>query len=271
MQIRSVDRMQTAHSNHPSLKMIAAFDRGDWPTILELVAPNVRAYVGGMEADRDGWRAMGQMFAAAFPDAKHDVIAAHVAGEYATVVCKFRGTHTGAFMGIPATNRAIAFEVIHVDRVVDGRIVEHRGQFDSAGLMQQLTAPPADPIALVNEIFRRIDAQNQDGALALATPDFTFKFGDQVMNGAGWKAFSQQFFAGIPDGRHEFSELLPHGNRVTGIGRFVGTHKGPLMGVAATGRSLSLGYLCVLELRDGKLAGIQVQADSAGLMQQLTA
>jgi predicted ester cyclase len=250
--------------------MIAAFDRRDWPGVMELVASNARAYVGGMEADRDGWRALGEMFGNAFPDAKHEVLAAHVAGEYATVVCNFRGTHKGDFMGIAATNRTVSFGVIHVDRVVDGRIVEHRGQFDSAGLMQQLTAPAADPLPLVRELFRRIDSQDRDGALALATADFTFQFGAQVMNGAGWKAFAQQFFEAVPDGRHEWTELLAHGDRVTGVGQFVGTHKGTLMGVPATGRKLSLGYICLMRLRDGKLAGIQVQADSAGLMQQIT-
>jgi len=263
--------MQTAHANHPSLKMIAAYDRGDWNTIMELVAPTAKAYVGSMQADRDGWRAMGQMFAAAFPDAKHEVLQAHLEGEWATVVCTFKGTHKGEFMGIPASGRTISFEVIHVDRVVDGRIVEHRGQFDSAGLMQQLTAPPTDLLPLTKEIFRRIDSQDQDGALALATPDFTFKFGDQpAMNGPGWKGFSQAFFGGVPDGRHEFSELLAHGDHVTGIGRFVGTHKGELMGVPATGRRFTLGFICVMRFNGSKLAEIQVQADAAGMMQQLT-
>jgi steroid delta-isomerase-like uncharacterized protein len=250
--------------------MLAAYDSGDWPSVIELVAPNARAYVGAMQADRDGWRAMGEMFAKAFPDAKHTVHAFHVAGEYATAVCTFKGTHRGAFMGIPATGRTIEFDVIHVDRVVDGRIVEHRGQFDSANLMQQLV-PAADPLPLVREMFRRIDAQDQDGALALATPDFTFQFGDLKLDGPGWKGFSQGFFAGVPDGRHEFSELITQGDRVTGIGRFVGTHEGELMGLPATGRKFSLGYICVIQLRDGKLANIQVQADAAGMMQQLTA
>jgi predicted ester cyclase len=253
--------------------MIRHFDRGEWPAMIELVASNARAYVGSMQADRDGWRAMGEMFRSAFPDCTHAVDAVHVDGEWATVRCTFRGTHRGTFMGIPATNRAVSFSVIHLDRVVGGRIVEHRGEFDSAGLVQQLTqgsAPAADPRPLVEELFRRIDGQDQDGLLALATPDFTFQFGDQVMNGQGWKEFSKAFFLGIPDGRHTFTELYAHGDRVTGVGTFTGTHRGPLMGLPATNRSVKLGFICVMQLRDGKLAGIKVQADSAGMMQQLT-
>jgi predicted ester cyclase len=265
--------MQTTQSNHPSLKWIAAFDRRDWPALMELTSPQIRARIGSMDADRDRLRQFGEMFAAAFPDAKHDVQAFHVAGEYATVVATFSGTHKAELMGIPATNRRVSFGVVHVDRVVDGRLVEHRGEFDSAGLMQQLThatGPATDPRALVEEIFRRIDGQDQDGALALATPDFMFQFGDQVMNGQGWKEFSKAFFLGIPDGRHTFTELYAHGDRVTGVGTFTGTHRGTLMGLPATNRSVKLGYICVMQLRDGKLAGIKVQADSAGMMQQLT-
>src|ERR1041385_1236392 len=128
--------MQNTHANHPSVKMIAAFDRGDLPAVLELVAPNARAYVGSAATDREGWKQFGTMWAAAFPDTRHEILACHVDGEYATVVCTLRATHKGDFMGMPATGRQIQLEGIHVARVVNGRIVEHRGQFDSAGLMQ---------------------------------------------------------------------------------------------------------------------------------------
>lgn len=251
--------------------MIAAFDRGDWHTVVELIAPNARAYVGGMEADRDGWRAMGEMFSGAFPDAKHDILATHLDGEYATVVCRFRGTHKGAFMGLPATGRQVAFDVIHVDRVVGGRIVEHRGQFDSAGLMQQLSAPASDPTAVAKELFNRIDGKAFDRARELLTPDVEFNFAGQRMTADGWQGFSHMFFGAFPDGRHVHEELLVAGDRVTCIGTFTGTHRGEFQGIAPTGRALKLGYIAVMRLRDGKCSELRVQVDSAGLMQQLTA
>lgn len=38
-----------------------------------------------------------------------------------------RGTHRGEWLGIRPTGRQLAFAVVNVDRVVDGKIVEHGG------------------------------------------------------------------------------------------------------------------------------------------------
>ena len=47
-------------------------------------------------------------------------------------------------MGVAATGREVDFIVMHVDRVHDGRIVEHRGIGDINTMWAQLgVAPPA--------------------------------------------------------------------------------------------------------------------------------
>ncbi|MEM7593823.1 MAG: ester cyclase, partial [Cyanobacteria bacterium P01_A01_bin.83] len=50
----------------------------------------------------------------------------------------FKGTHKGELMGIPPTGKQVTFSVIHIDRVKNGKIVEHWGQGDVQELMQQL-------------------------------------------------------------------------------------------------------------------------------------
>ena len=52
------------------------------------------------------------------------------------------GTHTGDFFGIPATGKKISFSGIYVVRIENGKIVEHWGEEDSIGLLQQLGAMP---------------------------------------------------------------------------------------------------------------------------------
>ena len=51
---------------------------------------------------------------------------------------KFRATHLGKFQGLPATGKTIEIEVVHIDRLLDDRIVYHWGQGNQAGMMQQL-------------------------------------------------------------------------------------------------------------------------------------
>lgn len=53
-----------------------------------------------------------------------------------------RGTHTGNFMGIPATRKQIAFRTMDIFRITDKKIVEHWAMPDQFSLRQQLGAIP---------------------------------------------------------------------------------------------------------------------------------
>jgi predicted ester cyclase len=53
------------------------------------------------------------------------------------------GRHTGDFMGIPATNRPVSFDVVDIVKYREGKIREHYGLFDGLGLFQQLGLIPA--------------------------------------------------------------------------------------------------------------------------------
>ena len=50
------------------------------------------------------------------------------------------GTHAGHGLGIEPTGRRFEAEQMHVIRVADGRIAEHWGVRDDAGMMRQLAA-----------------------------------------------------------------------------------------------------------------------------------
>ncbi|HXQ38674.1 MAG TPA: ester cyclase [Anaerolineales bacterium] len=52
------------------------------------------------------------------------------------------GTHTGDFFGIPATGKKIRISGIYIARIANGKIIEHWGEEDSLGLLQQLGAIP---------------------------------------------------------------------------------------------------------------------------------
>ncbi len=65
--------------------------------------------------------------------AKGDLVASQVS---------WTARHTGDFMGIPASGNQISVTETHFDRVRDGKIVEHGGDWDQLGLMRALGAVP---------------------------------------------------------------------------------------------------------------------------------
>ena len=92
----------------------------------------------GVTADREGMRAAGAMFRAAFPDwhSEMDILV----GEGDLVVEHFTasGTQQGEILGVPPSGRTVTLPGINIWRVRDGRIVERWGRLDELGLLRQL-------------------------------------------------------------------------------------------------------------------------------------
>ena len=72
-----------------------------------------------------------------------------------------------------------------------------------------------------------------------------------------------------PDGRYTIKELIAEGNSVVARWSFRGTHKGELMGMAATGKKVSLTGTSTFVIRDGKIASEWADYDALGQWQQL--
>ena len=54
----------------------------------------------------------------------------------------WRGTHQGAFLGIPPTGKQVNVTGIDISRVASGKFVEHWQSADNLGLLQQLGVVP---------------------------------------------------------------------------------------------------------------------------------
>jgi predicted ester cyclase len=65
--------------------------------------------------------------------AEADLVAAFVS---------YRSTHTGSFMGHPATGKVVRVTGMDIMRYRDGQVVELWSQFDDLGLLQQLGIVP---------------------------------------------------------------------------------------------------------------------------------
>ncbi len=119
-------------------------DKGNWAIVDEAYAPDVVGHFAGNPAPLNlaAMRQMLDMFYQAFPDLHHTFEDQIAEGEKVVTRATFHGTHQGTFQGIPATGKKIAVEATLIDRIVDGKFVEHWSNMDTMGLMQQLGVIP---------------------------------------------------------------------------------------------------------------------------------
>lgn len=76
---------------------------------------------------------------AAFPDMQVSVARWVVDGDTVVTEEVLIGTHRGPFAGMRPTNQTVRLPMVHVTRVVDGRIVERVAYHDTAGVLRQLS------------------------------------------------------------------------------------------------------------------------------------
>lgn len=119
-----------------------AQSRGDLAVVDELLADDFvdHSALPGLPPNRDGVRILFGALRAAFPDLNVEIHEQIGEGEKVVTRKTFRGTHRGEFMGAAPTGNRVAFEVIDILTVRDGKIREHRLQFDQLGLLRQLGA-----------------------------------------------------------------------------------------------------------------------------------
>ena len=61
-------------------------------------------------------------------------------GEWVATCITARGTHTGEWMGMKLTDKSVTFTGVNINRVVDGRIVEHGGAANMLGPLMEIGA-----------------------------------------------------------------------------------------------------------------------------------
>ncbi len=110
----------------------------------EIVAANIISHNGlpGLPPGLEGGKMAHMAFAAAFSDGHvttEDLVAE---GDKVVERFSFRGTNTGSFLGAPATGKQVTTTGMAIFRIVNGKIVEHWGENDAIGVMQQLGLIP---------------------------------------------------------------------------------------------------------------------------------
>ena len=119
-----------------------AFNAGNAGQCMALAAPDLIMNLAELPEPRRGlqvWRQGFEMMKQAFPDLQAHIEDIIAAGDKVAVRLRFRGTHSGEFLGIPATGRAIEYISHEFYRVADGLIAEEWICSDMATLLRQLS------------------------------------------------------------------------------------------------------------------------------------
>jgi predicted ester cyclase len=99
----------------------------------------------GFGSGRDAMKAFVRAVRGGFPDLEMDVDLMLREGDRIGVFAPMHGTHTGPFLGIEPTGRAVRFDTCGFFRYADGMMVEHRGFADLLTLAATLGAVPPPP------------------------------------------------------------------------------------------------------------------------------
>ena len=97
----------------------------------------------GMPPGVEGVKQTIGMYQTAFPGTQMTVEDEFAEGDSVVVRWTGRATHTGELMGIPPTGKQVTVTGIEIYRMAGSKIVEHWGEFDQMGMMQQLGVVPA--------------------------------------------------------------------------------------------------------------------------------
>ena len=125
--------------------------------------------------------------------------------------------------------------------------------------------------ALVRRFVEEVQCQHNLAALdELFSPDFVDHSGmTNPPTLEGSRQFFSMMFAAFPDMRFVIRQQIAEGDKVLTHKTFHGTHRGPFMGIPATGKEVSFDVMDILTVTDGKIAEHWTVGDMLSMMQQL--
>ncbi len=85
----------------------------------------------------------------------------------------------------------------------------------------------------------------------------------------GGKIFLSGFLNAFPDSRFTIDEMIAEGDRVATKKTFTGTHTADLGEIRATGKRVTLEYVDIMRVRDGKIIEHWHTMDQLSFLQQL--
>jgi steroid delta-isomerase-like uncharacterized protein len=106
--------------------------------------PNSKFYgFAPQPLDLEGYKQLLAMVITAFPDWHLNIEDMIAEGDKVVTRYTISGTHQREFQGIPPTGKQFTITAITIGRIVNGKAVELRNEFDQLGMLQQLGVIPS--------------------------------------------------------------------------------------------------------------------------------
>jgi len=117
-------------------------NNGKMDVVDDLFHPEFQTETPMGTLDREGFKGYVQMWLAGFPDVHCEVDDLVSEGDKVAWSVRATGTHTGEFMGIPATGNSVDFDSLNIGEVRDGKAYRHKLIQDIPKMMEQLGVTP---------------------------------------------------------------------------------------------------------------------------------
>lgn len=125
--------------------------------------------------------------------------------------------------------------------------------------------------ALVRRFVEEVQSQHNLAALdEVLSPDFVdFSGMTNPPTREGSRQFFAMMFAAFPDMRFTIRQQIAEGDKVMTHKTFEGTHRGPFMGIPATGNQVAFDVIDIFTVAGGKMTEHWTVGDMFRMMQQL--
>ena len=104
----------------------------------KFVSSDLKVYAFGKILSEKEWKDLDKNVFLAFSDFKITVLDQIAEDDKVVTRAIITGIHTGEFQGRPATGNHVKVSVIAIDRISNGKIIEHWAEMDFSNFLQQL-------------------------------------------------------------------------------------------------------------------------------------
>jgi len=217
----------------------------------------------------ENFKAYYQNFITGFSDIEFTIIDVFGVENKIVKHWNFKGTHTGDFFGIPATNRTVDIQGVTIAKMKDGKIAQEQDFMDNAVFMQQLglTSNPEN-MSFINGLYDAFATGDIPNVLAAMDANIIWNEAesnslakgnpyigpDAILNGVFIPLGANHEYFKLADIKlHEMSN-----NQVLATLRYDGKNK-------ATGKVYNAQVAHLWSLKDGKIVAFQQYVDTKKL------